>query len=497
MARLALLLACWTALAPGRPDPARTAVLVNSDLPAGREIAREFMTHRGIPAANLIELPLGRAETLEWKDYATRVLGPLRARLLATGLLTGQLEAATDARGRAAFIPTGDARLEWLVLVHGVPLKAAPSGIKGLNPANPVKGDHASLDSELALLALPNLDPEGARPNPRFGRAAAGGDGLIRTARLDGASPEAVLAALRGAWAAEAQGLRGRAYVDLGGPYQEGDDWFRAALAPLRELGFPPDVEETKEQFPPTARGDAPAFYFGWYSQKPAGKFGQRSTRLAPGAIALHLHSFSAASLHSPATNWAPWLVEQGAGLTFGNVYEPYLSLTIRPQLLLKGLKEGMSAGEAAWFATPAASWQGIILGDPFYQPFAVTLEAQVRAVSAKEALGDYALLRHFSLLPHPVGTEDLRRLQAAADRSGRLALRLACAQEEQAAGVTRPWKDVPDLSTEEGGLIAEAARFVEARFGAKTAQKLHTELEKRPGWTAPARVGTEKALGK
>jgi hypothetical protein len=88
-----------------------------------------------IPAANLIALPLGRTETLEWKDYATRVLGPLRSRLLAAGLLEGKLEESADAR-TSGFIPTGDARLRWLVLVHGVPLKVAPSGIKGLNPAN-------------------------------------------------------------------------------------------------------------------------------------------------------------------------------------------------------------------------------------------------------------------------------------------------------------------------------------------------------------------------
>jgi multidrug efflux pump subunit AcrB len=59
MGRLALLLACWTTLAAARPDPARTAVLVNTDQPAGLAIAREFMAHRGIPAANLIALPLG------------------------------------------------------------------------------------------------------------------------------------------------------------------------------------------------------------------------------------------------------------------------------------------------------------------------------------------------------------------------------------------------------------------------------------------------------
>ena len=488
MGRIALLLACWSTLAWARPDPARTAVLVNADQPAGLAIAREFMTHRGIPAGNLISLPLGRAETLEWKDYATRVLGPLRARLLAAGLLEGQLQETTDPRGRAGFIPTGAMRLQWLVLVHGVPLKMAPSGIKGLNPANPVKGDHASLDSELALLALPNLDPEGARPNPWFGREDAASDGVIRVARLDGASPEAVLRAVRGAWEAEAKGLRGRAYVDLGGPYLEGDAWFRACLAPLREMGFAPDLEETKEPFPATARGDAPAFYLGWYSQKPNGKFGQKATRLAPGAIALHLHSFSGASLHNPTETWAPWLVEQGAGLTFGNVYEPYLSLTIRPERLLEGLQKGLSAGEAAWCATPAVSWQGIILGDPFYQPFAVPLETQVKGAPTADPLVDYALLRQFNLLPRPLGPEDLRRLREAAERSGRLALLLECARAEQAAGLNRPWRDARNLAAEEGGLLQEAARFAESRYGAPAAQKLRAELAKRTeGSPSPA----------
>lgn len=488
-----MLLACWTSLAIARPDPARTAVLVNADQPAGLPIAREFMAHRGIPEANLISLPLGRAETMEWKDYATRVLGPLRTRLLAAGLLEGQWSETTDPRGRTGFLPTGKTRLQWLVLIHGVPLKMAPSGIKGLNPNNPVKGDQASLDSELALLALPNVDPDGARPNPWYGNTAAEADDVIRVARLDGASPEAVRRALRGTWEAEAKGLRGRAYVDLGGPYPEGDEWFRACLGPLKELGFNPDTEESKAPFPTTARADAPAFYFGWYSQKPNGRFGQKITRLAPGAIALHLHSFSGASLHNPEASWAPWLVEQGAGLTFGNVYEPYLSLTVRPDRLLQGLHQGLSAGEAAWFATPSVSWQGIVLGDPFYQPYAVPLADQAKAAGGADPLGDYALLRQFNLLPRPLSPEDLRRFRETAERTGRLPLLLECCRAEQAAGINRPWRDPKNLAAEDGGLIQEAARFAEGRFGVAAGQKMRAELAKRPEWAPAPPPGSEK----
>jgi len=497
MGRLTLLLSCLTGLAWARPDPTRTAVLVNTDRPEGLAIAQTFMARRGIPATNLISLPLGPAETLGWPDYSAKLLGPLRAQLLAKGLLAGQPDAATDARGRAGFIPTAEARLQWLVLVHGVPLKVAPSGLKPLNAANPVKGDQASVDSELATIALPNLEPEGARPNPWFGRADAAADGFIRTARLDGPTANATLEALRGAWFAEDRGLRGRAYVDVGGPYKEGDDWFRACVEPLTALGWAPDVEASREQFSTRARGDAPAWYLGWYSQTPTGKFGQPTTRLVPGAIALHLHSFSATTLRNPSAGWTPWLVQQGAGFTFGNVYEPYLSLTVRPERFLEALRGGMTAGEAAWFATPAVSWQGVILGDPFYQPFAQPLEAQLRSVDARDKLADYALLRNAHQLPRPLGAAELRRLQEAADRSGRLALRLACAQEEQATGVTRPWQDPSDLAAEDGGLIAEAAAFVEARFGLKTAQKLRSELAKRPEWAPPPPKTAEKTIGR
>lgn len=497
MGRLTLLLTCLAGLAWARPDPARTAVVVNTDRPEGLALAQEFMTHRGIPAANLIGLPLGPAETLTWADYSAKLLRPLRAKLLADGLLAGQTDDAVDPRGRAGFVPTAEARLQWLVLIQGVPLKIAPSGLPGLNAANPVKGDHASVDSELATIALPNLDPEGARPNPWFGRVDATADGFIRTARLDGPTVEATTQALRGSWLAETEGLRGRAYVDVGGPYPEGDDWFRASVPLLEGLGFPTDVESTREQFSPRARGDAPAWYLGWYSQKPTGKFGLKSTRLAPGAIALHLHSFSATTLRDPGAAWTPWLVQQGAGLTFGNAYEPYLSLTVRPERLIAALRQGMSAGEAAWFATPAVSWQGVILGDPFYQPFARSLETQTRTTDPKDRLADYATLRAIQRLPHPLGAADLRRLQEAADRSGRLALRLACAQAEQEAGVTRPWKDPQDLAAEDGGLIAAAATFVEARFGAKTAQKLRAELAGRPEWASPPPKTTEKAAGR
>ncbi|MEN9974409.1 MAG: hypothetical protein RLZZ282_415, partial [Verrucomicrobiota bacterium] len=72
----------------------------------------------------------------------------------------------------------------------------------------------------------------------------------------------------------------------------------------------------------------------------------------------------------SPAKNWCAPLLEKGAAVTVGNVYEPYLHLTHDFGLLHESLLAGDCWGEACWKAMPATSWQGVVLGDPLYRPF-------------------------------------------------------------------------------------------------------------------------------
>ena len=209
-----LILAC---AAGGRAEmaPATTVVVANGKVPAGVELAKAFMRHRGIPDQNLIVLDLSTEEAITWSQYSDTLLNPLRSKLLAAGLLTGQFVADKDVRGRQDYLPTAAPKLSWIVLMHGVPLKIQPSGIKVLGGGKPgIRGDQACVDSELALLATVNLDPEGAKSNPWFQQrtlAPADAAEIIRTARLDGPTPADVLRAMQGAWRAEAQGLRGRA----------------------------------------------------------------------------------------------------------------------------------------------------------------------------------------------------------------------------------------------------------------------------------------------
>lgn len=84
----------------------------------------------------------------------------------------------------------------------------------------------------------------------------------------------------------------------------------------------------------------------------------------------MHLHSFSAEQLSDGGKNWSGPLLERGAAVTIGNVYEPYLHLTHDFGIIHQRLLAGHTWVEACWMAIPVTSWQGIVVGDPLYRPF-------------------------------------------------------------------------------------------------------------------------------
>lgn len=500
--RALILLLVALATARAAIDPATVAVVASRD-PESAALARDYARSRDIPEANivLLDLPPSASASVGWKDYSRLILNPLRAELRTRGLLQGSLGKSPDVRGRMAFAAAGEPRLRWIVLCRGVPwLIRRDPGADGKVPGPSPASEAASVDSELALIASPDDDPAGSKPNPWFGKPLdeAAATRAVRTARLDGPSDAAVRRALAGARLAEARGLRGRAYVDNGGPYKEGDAWLRRTATICRDLGFPTDVEMTRAPLGADARFDAPALYFGWYEASPRGKLAEAEARLAPGAVAFHLHSFSAVDLRSASKGWTGPLVEKGAALTFGNVAEPYLGLTIRPEALLAGLASGMTAGEAAWAATPAVSWMGVIVGDPFYRPFAVPLHEQLDpARHPADAWSGYPYLR-------AAGREQVdpqireALLVTGLQRSASLAGLLDYARHREATGKTFEWPNraLPRLDSEDTGLLLEAAVFLGKAGKTREAAELAERLKARFRGN-PARLkALETALG-
>ncbi len=501
-----LLLACCARAAA--PSPERVAVLANADDPRSIALAEHYLKARGVPAKNLVALSLPTEERISRDAYIARLANPLLRELVSRGLLAGSESPGLDPEGRIRFTVTEN-RVDFLVLCRGVPLKIAHDAARfeareksrGLPPQLAV--NHASVDSELGVLPLADAPLAGFVPSPWYNVAqppAALTRDTLRVARLDGPTDADARRLVDNALKAERTGLLGRAYFDLGGgPSPKGDEWLAAAQKLCRQAAF--DVAEDKSPavFPAGARFDAPALYFGWYAPDLCGAFAEPGFRFPPGAIALHIHSFSARTLRDPNAGWTGPLVARGVTATFGNVEEPYLEFTHNPALVALGLLRGMCAGEAAAYASPTLSWQTVFIGDPLYRPFAHDVPAQLADIdSSREPELAHAVIRAVRRLDSGNSGDRANELLAKAyARLPVLALAREILDREIAAGkppsfragALAPVREDAGLVVETAQKLAEAGKTSEARALLEAQVALGLKLPASAAATA-ARVG-------
>lgn len=400
-------------------DPKRTVIVANSTNPKSLEVARYYAEKRGIPEKNilLLEIP-GDKQVITWQEYIKFIHNPLLNQLTSGQWVVGQQRWEVDHLGRNLYNLHGH-NIAYLVTVYGVPLKITSfqSRIKSMvNEAHNkhIQTDSAAVDSELSLMLLGGLEPFGPQRNPLFNQinpALEHEKRIIRVGRLDGATADSAKALVDRAIEGEKNPLWGRAYVDVKGIHKEGDRWLSDVAKLLQEADWDTHIRTDNGTYKEGDRFDAPVFYFGWYTEHINGPFLDESTRFAPGAIAFHLHSFSAAQLRNPARNWCAGLIERGATITFGNVYEPTLGFSHYPHLFLEAMLKGKSAGFAAYYSHPALGWMGVLIGDPLYQP---NFEDVLSHPEASAVARGYATLREVLAL----------------DRSGKLSQAITLAEK-------------------------------------------------------------------
>lgn len=383
-------------LASGAGEVERLIILANSSSKDSMALARYYAEMRSIPEGNIIALPLPEKETISIREYVDTLHNPLLEALLDRRLIIGAKAGVADAHGRK-WLVAGLHDISYLVPVYGVPLRIsndaeaiAPNN--GQIPEN-FRYNRASVDSELALLAMPGRRSMTAfNTNPFFGNKEPSSHILqtaLRVSRLDGPDVRTVRSLIERTLEGERKGLQGRAYFDLGGPHASGDEWFREASEMALAAYFDTTIESSKRLLDERDRFDAPAIYMGWYRHDAYGNFKIANWDVPPGALALHLHSFSATSLRTTNRYWLGALAKMGFCATLGNVYEPYLQMTHHPHRLLESLLEGGTWGAAAAYSLPSFSWMGVAIGDPLYRPFQKKLGAQLGAADVP-----YAVLR-------------------------------------------------------------------------------------------------------
>lgn len=363
-----VFLTVTTGLAAGTSDPAAGTsrhpwLVCNRTQPQSVECARFYAKARGIDETRIVALDLAAAETIPRKEFQETIAEPL-GRILPE---------------------TRDAAVR-VVLMRGVPVRVAPANPETAKLAmrdkeHASKADGASVDSEIAALALPPAPAAGGPDNPLFGKRsvdAVQGFHPILVGRIDGPDWRTARRLVEDAVWAEQNGLRGGVVLDHaamsvrhGSAYERGDQWLEATGDQLREQGRGVFEDREGACIQDDAGFPRPvAFYFGWYAPHATGPFRRGDFRFARGAIACHIHSLSATTLRTRSQRWVGPLLDRGAAVALGNVYEPFLSHSTHLDLFVARLLEGRTVAEASLLATPRLSWMNVTVGDPLYRPF-------------------------------------------------------------------------------------------------------------------------------
>lgn len=366
---------------PATREAAATVVIFNTRDPESRQLADYYAERRGIPAANLIGLDCPLDEEISREDYAAKIERPLREVFESKGWWT-----VRDGPGGRREVAAS--RMRFVALIRGIPLKikttVQPPSPEATPPPRPNGGDpigghdEAAVDSEIAALGAFSGDPFGLLSNPYFRRFSPVLDtpsiaGLLLVARLDAPTAETVRRMIDESLLAERIGLFGWAYIDRRSipesGYRAGDDWLRGAAQDCWNHGIPVILDNQPATFPAGFAVTAAALYYGWYDWSAGGAM--TAPQFMPGAVAVHIHSFSAHTLRDANANWAAPLVSRGAAATMGNVYEPYLDLTPHLDVFNERLLQGFTFAESAWMSVKGLSWMTTMVGDPLYRPFA------------------------------------------------------------------------------------------------------------------------------
>jgi|GEM_PF-2513960 len=329
------------------------------------DVAEYYMTQRGIPAGNILEINTAIAGTysidLSLTDYETMIAAPVR-NWLDTNLKKDKIFYIVMCLGMRYKIngSSGGPSIDALLTDPYTPIDGVNrSGMFGISPVREVTFERTS------------------NSHIWSGRAALTPYYLV--CRLDGPSLAIAKGLVDKAIQAEKNNL-GKyhpylAYVDYGSPHvvQFQDDCLKPNPAIFQSAGWMCVKEETSALF-----SSLPNFlwYSGSYAHTFTGTFDFR-----PGAVAIHMESMVAFDFRNrnslPLTQqtWCAGFLNSGVTATVGTIDEPYLSGVLEQNIFFDRFvspKYKFNFANAAYAAnaydpSSSADWMMIMIGDPLY----------------------------------------------------------------------------------------------------------------------------------
>ena len=354
-----------------------TLVLYNQNVADSRKLAAHYSKVRNIPFSNLVGFKCPTSEIISRSDYEKLIMTPLKDLFQKNHWWE-----SSKAKGSEKISSNG--RIKFVAIMYGMPLKILSDPVRRKSGnSGTIRGhgnnDASSVDSEIACLGIKLKKLNGAISNPYFRSSKAGGSSKsLLVSRIDGPDFENAKRLIDDAIAVEETGLWGNAVLDIanlaqekGQAYITGDRWLKNCGDFYQRAGIPVIYDRFSSLIPGGfPLGDDVILYFGWYAANAQGPFANTKFKFKRGAIAAHIHSYSASTLRTTLKHWSGPLVARGACAVLGNVYEPLLQMTTYLDIFNARLLAGFTFAESAWIATPVLSWMQVMIGDPLYQPF-------------------------------------------------------------------------------------------------------------------------------
>lgn len=369
--RFLAIVVALCAIGIGRDAAAQTGenilLVANSAVPASGELADYYARKRQVPAGQILRLTLPTTEEIARPVFETQIEAPI-ANWLATN-------SAQD-------------HILYIVLVKGVPLRV--SGTVGQS------GTVASVDSELTLLYRKlsgrSAPIAGSVPNPYFigdapitqaKRFTHEFQDIYLVGRLDGFTVPDVKAMIDRGAAPSRQGV-----IVLDGRSEwtksPGNTWLERAAEVLKQMDGWADrvVLDTGSR---VAREQQNVLgYYSWGSNDTANLLRHWQLGFVPGAIGGLFVSTDARTFVEPPDSWQVHgsrfagtnqslvgdLIRDGITGVSGQVAEPYLGGTVRPNGLFPAYVSGYNLIESFYLSMPYLSWQTVVIGDPLCAPF-------------------------------------------------------------------------------------------------------------------------------
>ena len=386
-------------------------VVYNENDPDSQDLAEYYARQRQIPIDRVFAVSSPVSEEITRKQYDDTIRGPIVSYLCQKNWMFRIPEHVRVGNRYIDLLVAVHNDIWAIVLMRGVPVRIAPdpSDQDSMEPEPTMQTNAAAVDNELALLPVYGLPEGGYVPNVFFDNQVAGikrvgadlAKNMVLVTRLDGPTPSDVRRMIDDSLYAEKNRLAGLAVVDTRGltdvrnPYTTGDNWLRNSRDLLTRDGWDVKFDDGPDVLPATDPCNQVAIYLGWYHDTAVGPWVTPPNRFVRGAIAYHLHSFSAATIRSPTASWVGPLIAHGAAATMGTVYEPYLPLTPHEDIFTRRLLQGDYFAEAAYAAEPGLSWMLTVVGDPLYRPFHTPFDsALAQASSPHTAHDDWLLLQ-------------------------------------------------------------------------------------------------------